>query len=131
MIQHRHSRQRQLVLDAVLRHKNHPTADDIYIYVRKQDDKISRGTVYRNLNYLSEIGEIQQVKVQDAVRFDWKTNLHYHLKCIHCGKIFDLDIPYNINEDENVAERTKFKIVRHQKVFEGICPTCQESENSK
>ena len=48
-VQRRNTRQRKLVLDAVRQSYNHPTADEIYNVVRAQDDKLSRGTVYRNL----------------------------------------------------------------------------------
>ena len=54
MKKQRNSKQRQLVLDAVLDRCDHPTADQIYLDVRAKDDKISRGTVYRNLGILSE-----------------------------------------------------------------------------
>ena len=46
-VQRRNTKQRKLVLDAVRQSYNHPTADEIYNVVHAQDDKISRGTVYR------------------------------------------------------------------------------------
>ena len=61
-VQRRNTRQRKLVLDAVRQSYNHPTADEIYNAVRAQDDKISRGTVYRNLNLLADAGEILSIK---------------------------------------------------------------------
>lgn len=61
-VQRRNTKQRKLVLDAVRRSFNHPTADEIYNAVREQDDKISRGTVYRNLNLLADAGEILSIK---------------------------------------------------------------------
>lgn len=60
--QHRDTRQRKLILDAVRRHTDHPSADQIFIEVRSTDSKISRGTVYRNLNYLADAGEITHVR---------------------------------------------------------------------
>ena len=61
-VQRRNTRQRKLVFDAVRQSYNHPTADEIYNVVRAQDDKISRGTVYRNLNLLADAGEILSIK---------------------------------------------------------------------
>ena len=57
MKQQRNSRQRQLVLATVKEHTDHPTADEIYLEARMSDDKISRGTVYRNLNLLAQTGK--------------------------------------------------------------------------
>ena len=65
-VQRRNTRQRKLVLDAVRQSYNHPTADEIYNVVRAQDDKISRGTVYRNLNLLADAGEILSIKTPGA-----------------------------------------------------------------
>ena len=61
-VQRRNTKQRKLVLDAVRQSYNHPTADEIYNVVREQDDKISRGTVYRNLNLLADAGEIDKAE---------------------------------------------------------------------
>ena len=56
-VQRRNTRQRRLVLDAVRAlHNGHPTADDVFVEVRRHDGRISRGTVYRNLSLLSDEG---------------------------------------------------------------------------
>ena len=65
-VQRRNTKQRKLVLDAVRQSYNHPTADEIYNAVRAQDDKNSRGTVYRNLNLLADAGEILSIKTPGA-----------------------------------------------------------------
>ena len=72
-VQRRNTKQRKLVLDAVRQSYNHPTADEIYNAVREQDDKISRGTVYRNLNLLADAGEILSIKTPGGSRFDRTT----------------------------------------------------------
>lgn len=41
---HRETKQRQIVLEAVQAHRDHPCAEQIYEDVCKIDDKISRGT---------------------------------------------------------------------------------------
>ena len=55
-MQYRNTRQRKIVLEAVQEHHDHPSADQIYLEIRTKDPRISRGTVYRNLNILSEEG---------------------------------------------------------------------------
>ena len=52
----RETKQRRLVLQAVRSRHDHPTAEQIYEDVHATDPKISHGTVYRNLNCLSEDG---------------------------------------------------------------------------
>ena len=83
-VQRRNTRQRALVLDAVRARDDHPTADDIYLDVRQQDEKISRGTVYRNLNLLEEAGIISSVKTPGGNRFDWRPDGHCLLYTSRC-----------------------------------------------
>ena len=82
MKKQRNSKQRQLILDAVTARCDHPTADQIYLDVRSKDDRISRGTVYRNLGILAENGNITNVKNPSADRYDSRLDRHYHLYCI-------------------------------------------------
>ena len=51
-MQNRNSAQRSLILDIMAGNKTHPTANEIYEEARKKHPHISRGTVYRNLNFL-------------------------------------------------------------------------------
>jgi len=120
----RNTRQRQLVLDAVRSRTDHPTADQIYLAVREIDDKISRGTVYRNLGILEENGELLHVKAPDASRYDLTTGKHYHVHCTCCGMVCDAPLEYQYDHDERVAEVTGFQITGHETVFEGVCPAC-------
>lgn len=126
MKQQRKSRQRQLILDAVRTRCDHPTADQIYLDVRAKDEKISRGTVYRNLGVLSRDGEVTNVKVPaaSADRYDSRLDLHYHLYCTVCGRVSDASLPYHAEYDRKVEEETGFQIIRHRGIFEGICPEC-------
>ena len=78
MRKQRDTKQRKMVLEAVLSRCDHPTADQIYSDLRMKDDKISRGTVYRNLGILAEDGDITNVKVPAADRFDSRLDRHYH-----------------------------------------------------
>lgn len=126
MKQKRNSRQRQMILDAVSKRHDHPTADEIYLDVRAKDEKISRGTVYRNLGVLTENREISNVKLPAADRYDCRIDYHYHLLCTECNKVFDAPHIYHREFDEKAAEDTGFLIKRHRVVFEGVCPECRK-----
>ena len=62
----RNTIQRDLVLQAVLDLKNHPTPEEVYEHIRKQHPTISKGTVYRNLNVLVDKGLLLKVDVPDS-----------------------------------------------------------------
>ena len=131
MTKQRNSRQRQIVYEAVMARSDHPTADQIYLDVRARDDKISRGTVYRNLGLLARSGQITHVKVPAADRYDSRLDRHYHLLCTGCGKVFDAPLPYHAEYDDAVARETGFRINRHRLIFEGLCPACRAKNEEK
>lgn len=124
-VQRRNTRQRQLVLDAVLSRCDHPTADDIYSDVHGRDERISRGTVYRNLNLLVEAGMITAVRVPGGSRFDKRVDCHAHLVCSECGAVMDAPVPYDASLDAGAEHETGFLHIKHATVFYGICPACQ------
>ena len=124
----RNSRQRQLVLDAVRERADHPSADQIYIDTRGKDEKISRGTVYRNLNLLAKSGEIRRVEAPDMDRFDFRLDRHYHLMCTECGKMIDISLPYQDQWDREAAAQTGCVGDSHNTIFEGLCPACAKKK---
>ena len=126
----RDTRQRCMVLEAVRSRTDHPSADDIYLAVRERDPRISRGTVYRNLNVLAESGEITHVKVPSADRYDLRQERHYHLFCVGCGAVCDAPLDYREQLDRQVEAGTGFAVQRHRMIFEGLCPACQEKRKS-
>ena len=131
MKQQRNSRQRQIILDAVMARADHPTADQIYLDVREMDEKISRGTVYRNLGILSENGNITNVKVPAADRYDFRPDRHYHMFCTKCKKVWDAPMSYQGKYDKEVEDETGFQISRHRIIFEGLCPECSKDKENK
>ena len=124
-IQRRNTRQRQLVLDAVTGRCDHPTAEEVYTEVRQRDPKISRGTVYRTLNLLSDEGTILTVHVPGGNRFDLRTDNHSHVMCRRCGAVVDAPVTYNAHADKEAARATGYVVESHGTVFLGLCPNCR------
>lgn len=118
--------QRRIILEELNKLKNHPTADDLYEAIRTRMPKISLGTVYRNLEMLSEQGMIKKIELTSAQkRFDHKKEHHYHLRCIHCGQIEDAPIDPDYSLEQHIKMNTDFEITGHNLEFTGICPKCK------
>ena len=131
-ITYRMTRQREVILEEIRRAKLHPSADEVYEMVRKRLPRISLGTVYRNLEILSELGEIQKLELGgDIKRFDWDPKKHYHVRCLQCGRVDNAPIaPLREIEDE-LYGTTVYTIIGHRLEFEGLCPRCtREAEIS-
>lgn len=126
----RNTVQKQLVLQAVQELKSHPTADEVYRQVVLSHPSISKATVYRNLNSLAEDGVVGRVAMPNAAdRFDFVPQRHYHIKCVNCGRVIDASGSYRAELDTQAQQDTDFQILRHDLVFEGLCPECQKRVN--
>ena len=97
---------RRLILETLKERDDHPTAEQIYFYVRAQADSVSRAAVYRNLRALQAQGEVVRVGQTGPERFDHIVHPHHHILCTNCGKLSNAPVDYLL--------------------FEGICPDCQK-----
>ena len=86
----RYSRQREAILKNLRHRTDHPSADMVYESLRHEIPNISLGTVYRNLNNLSENGSILRFAVGGKEHFDGNITPHIHFICTDCGAIQDV-----------------------------------------
>lgn len=125
----KYSKQRELVLNAVLDNRIHPTADFIYSLLREGHPNISLGTVYRNLNVLAEHGLIHRIPISGGCdRFDGRLDEHYHMICEHCGEVFDVELDGLRHLDREIENRTGFTVKGHELIISGVCTACKEKE---
>ncbi|WP_407832062.1 Fur family transcriptional regulator [Treponema porcinum] len=118
--------QESIVFDAVQKLHNHATADEIFTEVTRQNPRISRGTVYRNLNKLTQAGKIKKVSVSEgADRFDHMKIEHYHIRCENCGKLSDVDMDWINGLDWNIKDKKGFMLTGYDIIFIGLCPDCR------
>ena len=121
--------QRKIILDELSRHKDHPTADEIYVMVRKQMPKISLGTVYRNLELLSNAGTILKLDSNSKqMRFDPNPLPHPHFYCVQCDRVED--IPVQLEMPSVDLEHPWFRnrsIQGSSLEFYGLCPECKKA----
>ena len=122
------TQQRRVVLDELRAVTTHPTADEIYDAVRKRLPRISLGTVYRNLEALSQAGAILRLP-GTPMRFDATVGKHYHIRCIHCSRVGDVPATSEVAiEEGDVRELTGWDIVGRQVELLGVCPVCKSQD---
>lgn len=118
--------QSSLVFETVNKLQCHATADEIYNEIVKDYPTISRGTVYRNLQRLCEMGEIRRREIPgEADRFDHLCHDHYHARCVECGCVIDVDMEYIPDLEKNIRNTHGFVFTGHDIVFKGICSECK------
>lgn len=124
----RFSKQREMIYRAVAESREHPTAEMVYQWLKPANPNLSLGTVYRNLNLLSEEGILIRMPFP-VERYDACTEPHNHLRCEDCGRVIDLELPYDAALDATVkASAPELTIRRHDTVFYGQCARCGGTE---
>ncbi len=119
--------QRRALLEAALDRDDHPTANQVFEAVRVRNPQISRATVHRNLETLSEMGVITKTCHPGGVaRYDARVDIHHHLICLRCNSVVDID-------DENLSSLTipdtsafGFEVSDFRVQLRGICRNCRK-----
>lgn len=123
------SHQRLQVLDYLCRHLCHPTADEVYLALKRDMPTLSKTTVYNTLRLLAEAGLVKALSIEgNETRFDIRGREHGHFKCLSCGAIADvpLDMPAlspGFLSGWEVRETDVF--------FRGRCPACASGDKKE
>ena len=81
------------ILAAVTELQRHPTAEQVFLEMKREHPSIALGTVYKHLNGLAEAGLLLRITEPGSPdRYD-RTERHDHLICSRCGKISDVWLP--------------------------------------
>lgn len=125
IIKFRMTSQRQLILQELRNSKDHPTADYIFTKVRITLPNISLGTVYRNLDILSEMGLVLKMEgCGSQRRYDGNLVDHCHIICLKCGKVGDVPDTSVAEINYDSVDIPGYTVVGHSIVFNGICKAC-------
>lgn len=127
------SQQRIAIMDYLMKHRTHPTVDEIYLALSPQMPTLSRTTVYNTLKLFAEQEAIQIVNIEEKnARFDAFTQPHAHFYCTQCGTIYDIPLPEEHDKERSLLldnpELKDFTIKSTKIYYKGICPSCKTSE---
>lgn len=116
------SNRRLKVLEYLCANLDHPTADQIYIKIKKEEPTLSKTTVYNTLHLLVDTGLVRVVNIEDnEAHYDIVNDSHGHFKCQQCGAITDFDIDL---ERLSSNALSGFRVIDKSVYFKGICPKC-------
>lgn len=125
------SKQREKILDIFLKTEEHPTIDDLYNLVKKEDPKIGLATVYRTMEVIYDAGLARKVGFGDGIKHyehKYKHQHHYHLICLKCGKVIEVTSSKLEEIQKQLAKKHDFTITRATMRLFGICKTCKRRE---
>ncbi len=116
--------QRLEIMGYLFEHRVHPTAEMIYAELKERMPTFSKTTVYNTLKLLQEKGLLAALATaEDQVRYEANLIPHGHFQCVHCGRLFDIDIPDAFPEQQSLAGH---RILEYQITIRGVCRDCLE-----
>ena len=95
----RSTRQREVVYDAILSKRDHPTADEIFVRVKSAMPSISLATVYNCLDTLVQCRLVKQVHLErESTRYCPNLSEHAHFHDDDTGEVYDVRLDQEILE---------------------------------
>lgn len=119
---------RRIVFEHVFARHDHFRADDLAADLATGMDRVSRGTVYRTLDLMTEAGLVQKIRDQDVhahYEHIYGHGRHHHLICDQTGSFIEFSSPAISDEIERICREKGFKQRFHRIVVFG------ESEGGK
>src|SRR5689334_3041202 len=126
------SNKRDLIVNVFLRQEGHLSADDLVDLIRKEDQRISRATIYRTLQWMVDAGIARKVDFGEGrFRFEhsYRQPRHFHLICKNCNRSFEFlssDIESLVEE---VAGARNFAVGQSVLQIYGTCDECRTGRN--
>ena len=89
----RPSLQRLAIMEYLVTHPTHPTADEIHTALSPSMPTLSKTTVYNTLKLLAAHRAILLLDIDERnSRFDGDVSPHAHFRCRSCGAVYDLPL---------------------------------------
>lgn len=118
--------QRKAVLEALVESQGHPSAEDVYLLVKRKNPRVALGTVYQALSVLEELGVIGAKHWSESpTRYDLNVRPHLDIRCLGCGEVSEVPGVKLGDLEDRVQAATPYEVTRATVVIEGLCPTCR------
>jgi len=106
----------------------HPTADEVFLSVRRDLPGISLATVYKSLETLVGCGlAVKLTYADNSARYDGRTDPHHHARCVVCDRVMDLTGDISDSELHSLGT-SGFTVTGYRLELSGYCSECRLSE---
>jgi Fur family ferric uptake transcriptional regulator len=118
---------RRAVAELIGDRRGHFTADDLLSESRRRRLGVTRATVFRSLDVLTELGLVERLDLPSGehafVACD--TAHHHHLVCSSCGRSTEVDDNGLEAVAAAIARQSGYRVDTHRLELFGLCPGCQ------
>ena len=117
--------QRLSIFNLLRENRKHPSAEDVFHQVLKIHPSISFTTVYKTLQTLKDLGEINELTIDpERAHYDPDMSRHYHTVCRGCREISDV-FPDQQTFPPIDPDLKTFQVHSVQVHYVGQCEGCQ------
>ncbi len=121
------SKQRDALLHELQSRCDHPTAEELYLSVKKDFPNLSLGTVYRNLALLDSENEAVKISADGADRYDGNVAPHCHFSCRECKRMFDIPLSHeSLPITDEVIKSVDGTVEKYAVTLYGVCRECKK-----
>ncbi len=126
--------ERLVLLEEVFRQHGHLDAEQLLERLRLHGHKISRATVYRNLDLLVECGLVRKYRLgQDRFLFEHvhRGQAHNHISCRECGQVVEFVSPAIASLLDEICRAHGFEPDENTVQVLGLCGICARSSRPR
>jgi Fur family ferric uptake transcriptional regulator len=123
----RSTRQRTAILHALQEAGSFLSAQELYDTLRSKGLRVGLTTVYRNLQMMADLNEVDVVRRTDGESIFRRCDAddhHHHLVCRSCGSTVELANDELEAWAKSLAEKHRFSEVTHDLELFGLCREC-------
>ena len=124
------TRQKEAIISLIQSKKTDFSVKEIYQELVKSGEEIGQTTIYRIIDGLVAVGQLQKTLGSDgSARFQFLEACdhfgHCYLKCNDCGKLEHVDCEDLCDLTEHIKRQHKFAVDEANIVISGKCRSCQ------
>jgi Fe2+ or Zn2+ uptake regulation protein len=118
---------RRAVAELIAEHDGHFTASELEAHARDRRLDISRATLFRALDLLTELHVVERLDLPtgEHAYVPCARAHHHHLICSRCGRTSEVEDCGVAEAVAEIARRSGYRIDSHRLELFGLCRHCQ------
>ena len=117
-----------VILETLSQNHTHLTSHQVYEQIHERLPAVNPSTVYRALERLANDGKISvsDIGIGSAVYESVSNELHHHLICQECGRVFTIEDKEVRGFFNAVQQKNNFQVITNHLILFGICNDCSK-----
>jgi Fur family ferric uptake transcriptional regulator len=119
---------RRALADLIAARRGHFTAEELLSESRRRRLGVTRATVFRSLDVLTELGVVERLDLPTGEHafVACEPAHHHHVVCSSCGRSTWVADSGLERAAEAIGRSTGYRVETHRVELFGLCPDCQQ-----